>query len=157
MTATPTAAPPPPHMDWSAASQSRATIDVSPHVGWATGIAVGVARAYRFTPGGQEEDELIGTALFRLVELSHRYDPAREVVKTDCGALFKGFCRRTLMTECQREARRVRNGGTYRTREETAGVTLSVEALSSHCLDDGTQWEPADHRAADAGYAFADD
>ena len=135
---------------------TTATIDVTPHIEWASRIARRIAKGYRFVPGGQEEQELIGCAHLVLVRKSHTYEPAREVYATECGALFRGYVSQTVTTECRREARRIRNGGTYHTREEIDGVTLSVEAMGRMVLEDGTAWEPADYRTAETGFAFAD-
>ena len=58
-----------------------------------------------------------------------------------------GYARPDVLSECQREARRLRNGGTYNTRREEPGMSLMVQMASSIENDDGEPMNVVDYRA----------
>lgn len=120
-------------------------IDVVPHLAWAKSLAKRVSRQYRFGRGSQEEQEIVSAAHLVLCEKAHTYEPKLEVTPTECGALFRGYCQIAIVTDCRRECRRLLNGGTYNTRNETPGVTLMVDQLPT-ITEDGHGWELVDYR-----------
>jgi hypothetical protein len=124
------------------------TITLGDHFQWAMGVARGVSRAYRFARGSQEESDLEQTAYLALVRCGLAFDAERVPVGGDAGGAFRGYAHRELQSECRREARRLRNGGTYRTRREqgkspvVAGPTSDLEG----CDGDGASFDVLDHR-----------
>jgi hypothetical protein len=88
------------------------------HLDWARRVARRVARAYRLRPRSQEEWELEQAAALAVVRAAGRFDPAFCPPGGDPDGLFRGWCRRDVVQECRREAVRLRNGGSYRTRRE---------------------------------------
>lgn len=126
---------------------SKPRIDITPHMSWAEGIARKVSRKYRFGVGSQEEMEIISAAYLVMAEKSHTYEPKLEVTATECGALFRGYCTVAITTDCRREARRLLNGGTYNTRNETPGITLTVDQIPS-LTEERYGWEPIDYRSS---------
>ena len=108
---------------------------------WARNIGRQVAKAYGFLKHSQEEEDVISAAYLRMVDRWAAFEPER-------GTDFRGFARRDVMSECQREARRLRNGGTYNTRREEPGVSLVVQIASTMDNADGEPMDIVDYRAA---------
>ncbi|HEV3438070.1 MAG TPA: hypothetical protein VG122_11965 [Gemmata sp.] len=102
---------------------------VTDHVNWARMIARGVRQAFQFVPRSQEEQDLEATAFLAIVELAQRFDPTKVPPGGDPIGAFRGWAAIDVRCRCQREARRLRNGGTYNTRREKAGKALVVERL----------------------------
>lgn len=121
--------------------EDRDSINVTDHLDWSRGIARGVSRAYRFDRGSQEESDLEQTAMLALVRCGLAFDAERVPVGGDPAGAFRGYAHRELQSECRREARRLRNGGTYRTRREqgkppvVAGPTSDLEGFDGERFD----------------------
>lgn len=110
-------------------SQPSIPILATDHLKWARMIARGVRKAFQFIPGSQEEQDLEATAFLAIVELAKRFDPTKVPPGGDPVGAFRGWAAIEVRCRCQREARRLRNGGTYNTRREIAGRALVVERL----------------------------
>jgi hypothetical protein len=110
-------------------SSPRKSIAVTEHLKWARTIALGVRRAYNFSLGSQEEEDLIATAYLAIVELVKLFDPSQIPPGNDLNSAFRGWAAIAVRCCCQREARRLRNGGTYSTRRERACKPVVVERL----------------------------
>jgi hypothetical protein len=104
-------------------------IVITDHIRWARTIARGVRRSFRFLRGSQEEQDLESTAYLTLVQLACKFDPRRVPPGGNMRSAFRGWATIGIRNQCQREARRLRNGGTYNTRREIAGVSLVVAHL----------------------------
>lgn len=107
-------------------------IAIQGHITWARAIARGVRNSFRFLPGSQEEQDLESTAYLAAVELAQRFDPTRVPPGGDLEAAFRGWATIAVRSHCRREARRLRNGGTYHTRREKPGHALVVQGLPEH-------------------------
>jgi hypothetical protein len=112
------------------------SLDPRDFITWARAIARGVRADFRFATGGQEELELEGTALERLVALAARFDESRLRPGDDAAALFRAMAAPWVRKACKREAERLRNGGLYRT---AARARLTVVPLPVAQSDDGTE------------------
>jgi hypothetical protein len=108
----------------STAPPPAAAIDVRDHLSWAEGVARGVGLAYMIRPGSQEAADLAQVAYLTLLRYARAFDHERVPAGGDPAGAFRGYCHRDVRKEVQREARRLRNGGTYRTRREVPGVSL---------------------------------
>lgn len=97
------------------------TIDAERHMVWARGIARGVRADYRFLADSQEELELEAAAYLVLVLKAAAFDFSRVPAGGDPDEQFRGLNSREVRTNCQREAQRLRNGGTYHTTRDPAG------------------------------------
>jgi hypothetical protein len=104
-------------------------IAILDHLKWASMIARGVRRAFHFVPGSQEEQELEAVAFLAIVELARKFDDNKVPRGGDRIGAFRGWAAIEVRSRCRREARRLRNGGTYHTRREKAGLALVVERL----------------------------
>jgi hypothetical protein len=114
-----------------AASNPHIVIDVTEHVRWAKMIACGVRRSFHFKMGSQEEQDLEQTAYLAIVELVERFDPTKIPNGGDPDGAFRGWAIIEVRCRCQREARRLRNGGTYCTRREKNRKPLLVQRLKN--------------------------
>jgi hypothetical protein len=112
--------------------------DITAHLGWATKLGKTVAREYHFRKGGQEEDDIISVAFLHLHRCGMRYTGRSDDVDH-----FRGYAYPSLVAECRREARRLRNGGTYWTRKEQRGEVIDVPALSDLANADGEPFDAA--------------
>ena len=122
------------------ALKPAAKADLEDFIPWAENIARNVARNYGFIKRSQEEDEIISAAYLSMIE---NWAALRPELGTD----FGGYARRDVLSECQREARRLRNGGTYNTRREEPGVSLVVQVASTIENSDGEPMDVVDYRA----------
>jgi hypothetical protein len=111
------------------ASSSGHAILVTDHLKWARMIARGVRQAFNLKLGSQEESDLEATAYLTLVELVKRFDVVKIPIGGDPNSAFRGWAAICVRCRCQREARRLRNGGTYHTRREKSQKTIVVERL----------------------------
>jgi hypothetical protein len=109
--------------------QPSMIIEVADHVKWGRMIARGVRQSFHFVKGSQEEEDLEATAFLAIVDLAQRFDSAKVPVDGDPIGAFRGWAAIEVRCRCRREARRLRNGGTYHTRREEAGKALVVERL----------------------------
>jgi len=107
---------------------------------WAADVARGVAAAWRFVPGSQEDDDLAQAAALAVCELHARFDPAQVPAGGNPVGLFRGWAHRTVLTACHREAARLKNGGTYRTRRGPAGP--AVPYLAALTTPAGDPYDP---------------
>ncbi|HEY3787768.1 MAG TPA: hypothetical protein VGL71_02885, partial [Urbifossiella sp.] len=122
-------------------------IDVLAHFDWALGVARGVAASFRFLRDSQETADLEQVCFLTLLRRAKTFDPKKVPVGGDEGGLFRGFVHRDLQSECRREARRLRNGGTYRTRTEQGKRTIAAEHFSTmRELEPGRPFDILDHR-----------
>ena len=121
-------------------------IAVIDHLEWGRAIARGVRRRFNFVKDSQEELELISTAHLAIVELARRFDPAKMHSKSDPWDAFRGWAGIEVRCRCRREARRLRNGGTYHTRREKMGEALVVQRLMKgpHLIDPRSLVDPHD-------------
>jgi hypothetical protein len=106
-------------------------IAITDHLKWARMIARGVRRSFQFKIGSQEEADLEATAYLAIVELVERFDIARVPIGGDPNGAFRGWAAIAVRSCCQREARRLRNGGTYNTRREKAHKAIVIERLKN--------------------------
>jgi hypothetical protein len=77
----------------------------------------------------QEEKDLESVAYLALVELARRFDPAKAPAGAATVDAFRGWAAVEVRCRCRREARRLRNGGTYHTRRETGQRAVVVGGL----------------------------
>lgn len=108
-----------------------AVILATDHLRWARAIARGVRRSFNFGLGSQEEQDLQSAAYLAVVDLVRRFDFARVPPSGDARAAFRGWAAIEVRSRCRREARRLRNGGTYYTRRERPGQALIVGSLQN--------------------------
>lgn len=104
-------------------------ICITDHLIWARTIARTVRRAYNFRSRSQEESDLEATAYLAIVELAARFDLAQVPPGGNVIRAFRGWAAIEVCSRCRREARRLRNGGTYNTRREKPGVAFVVVPL----------------------------
>jgi hypothetical protein len=116
-------------MRTEASSSSSNPVQVDDHLKWARAIARNVRLAFHFVAGSQEEQDLEQTAYLTILELIQRFDIAKVPPGGDLNGAFRGWAAIEVQCRCRREARRLRNGGTYHTRRETAGKALVIERL----------------------------
>jgi DNA-directed RNA polymerase specialized sigma subunit len=108
---------------------SSTAISALDHLRWARSIARRVRRAYNFRVGSQELSDLEQVACLAVVELLERFDESLVPAGGDAVRAFRGWAMIEVRNRCRREARRLRNGGTYNTRRETPGESLVVLLL----------------------------
>lgn len=120
-------------------------IDPVQHLEWAATIAGHVGRRYRFQKDSQERADLVSVAYLTLVRKCRGFRPEMVPAGGDPAGAFRGWVHPTVWKECLREARRLRNGGTYRTRQELSGVALTAEPFG----EDSGMWI-LDHRDDEA-------
>jgi hypothetical protein len=123
--------PSPPDPADANSSSPRVAIQVADHERWARLIARGVRRTFHFKMGSQEEQDLEQTAYLAIVELIERFDPAKIPIGGNPDEAFRGWAAIEVRSRCQREARRLRNGGTYCTRREKNRKPITVERLKN--------------------------
>ena len=116
-------------MDRPAPTYSQPVVDPTPHIKWARSIARGVRADFGFLKGSQEEQELEAEAYLALCRKAHSFDPSRVPPGGDPAGAFRGYASSYIRCECRREARRLKNGGTYHTRNESGLQTIEVEDL----------------------------
>lgn len=131
-------------------------IDVTNHLDWAAKIARSIAHAYKFVRQSQEEDDLVSIAHLTVVQKAVTFDPEHVPEGGDTGGAFRGWLHPHIVGFCRREARRLRNGGTYYTRREVAGVALVAEQMSEHVTSDGSPVEVPDLHTPISAYSFPD-
>lgn len=121
------------------------------HLEWARGIAASIARKKGFVSNSQESDELEQVALLTLWRRALTFDTSRVPEGGDPHGLFRGWSHRSIASECDREARRLRAGGTFRTPNSKRANKVRVEALPTKISECGRE-EVAliDYRGADA-------
>lgn len=103
---------------------------------WARVIARGVSDAFGFSRGSQEQKELEAFALAALWDRAGTFDPARVPPGGDFVGAFKGYAHPSLNFGCRQHADRLRNGGTYHTREYGLPPVV-VDPLPRRRSDDG--------------------
>lgn len=139
---------PPCHLS-RAMEPTAPTIDVLNHRAWAEGVAIGVARAFRFNSRSQEAADLKAVAVLVLVEKARRFDASKVPPGGDPDGQFRGYCHPDVQGQCRREARRLRNGGTYKTRREAGLPTLVAQPISRIKVGNTDEaFDMADARAA---------
>lgn len=106
------------------APAAKPAIDPEPHIVWARAIGAGVASEYQFAAGSQERADLEAAAAAELVAACHRFDVSKIPPGGDAGGLLRGYAHQALQKECRREAHRLRNGGTYRTRRDPKALVV---------------------------------
>ncbi|VTT98957.1 unnamed protein product [Gemmataceae bacterium] len=118
------------------------------HVEWARGVARRVRHIYQFAPGGQEQDDLESVAVLELFKRAGRFQFTRVRRGSTVLDAFRGWLEQYIVSQCRREGRRLRNGGTYHTRREVEGVALVVAPMGDHDgdLEDAPQDEPVPER-----------
>lgn len=99
-------------------------IDPSPHIDWAKAIGAGVASDFDFAARSQERMDLEAAAVAELTARCRAFQPERVPEGGDAGGLLRGYAHLSIQKECRREAERLRNGGTYRTRREKGGLVV---------------------------------
>lgn len=109
---------------------------VRSHLDWARIVARGVCRGGGFPRGGQEERDLEQTAAAELVRKLPAFDPGQVPPGGDPDMAFRGWVRPFLKCACDREALRLRNGGTYRT-TRTPPVPVGDGVGDARPADDG--------------------
>jgi hypothetical protein len=124
--------------------EKPASIRLEDHLEWAGGVA----RAYAFDRTSQEEHDLKSAAYLAMVRCSRSFNLDRVPVGGDVGGAFRGFAHRYLQSECRREARRLRNGGTYNTRREHGQPIIVAGPFSDlpHHDDGSDCFDVIDHR-----------
>jgi hypothetical protein len=120
---------PHPPSDADPATNRDSAIVITDHLKWARTIARGVSLAYYFRLGSQEEQDLVATAYLAIVELAARFDATRVAAGGDPNCAFRGWATIEIRCRCNREARRLRNGGTYKTRREKLKKALVIMRL----------------------------
>lgn len=113
------------------ATHHSAHIAVTDHMRWAKMIARGVREAFHFRIGSHEEQDLEATAYLAIVELAERFDSTKVHADSDAINAFRGWAAIAVRCRCQREARRLRNGGTYHTRRENTLKPVVVNRLKN--------------------------
>ena len=148
-------APPP---DRPAAPAGGGAVDPNDHLKWVKAIARGVRADYRFGRGSQEEFDLEQTAAMALCRAAVAFDvetmAARNgiaVADVELVGAFRGYASRYVRGECVREARRLRNGGTFHTRRErnadgSKKRRIEVESADARRTPDGDRVELPDPR-----------
>jgi hypothetical protein len=101
-------------------------IDPAPHIDWAERVGGSIAAAYRFPPHSADREDVRAYAVLVMVQKAKDYDPARLPPGGDHAKAFRGWCHPTLKSECVREAKRLRNGGTYHTRRDESAPVVAV-------------------------------
>ena len=132
-----------------------AGIDPVPHLLWARAIARGVRHDWRFRPGSAEEEELEGAARLELCRRAAAFDPVKAPRGADPVDAFRGYAAEWIRSECQREAARQRNGGTYRTlgrkKSRDAAKGLVAVAFTDVETEGGEGFDPAARISPSAG------
>lgn len=122
--------------------------EMAKNIKWARAIARGIRRHYRFLTASQEERDLEGVALQTMWKCAGKFDPSKVPAGGDYAGAFRGWCHPFIKGDVQREARRLRNGGTYHTRRETGREQVMVEELPWRREESGQGYvDLADHRA----------
>jgi len=99
----------------------------STHYEWAERLAYKMAAALGVV-GSQQVDDLRAAGRAAVAALCLRFDPARNPLAAETNA-FRGWAKKTVRSEAVREAKRLRNGGTYSTRRENEHEPLTVTYL----------------------------
>jgi hypothetical protein len=124
------------------------TPDMARNIKWAKAIARGIRKHYRFLTASQEERDLEGVALQTMWKCAGKFDPSRVPEGGSFDGAFRGWCHPFIKGDVQREARRLRNGGTYHTRRETGREQVMVEELPWRRDESGSAYvDLIDHRA----------
>lgn len=105
------------------------------HLAWAENIARRIATSSKFGFGwkSQEADDLVAVAWQVLAGLAKRFDPARVRPGSSPDQLFRGWAWKFIPKECEREAIRIRNGGTFNTTSDSAANAMRVGGIPEHC------------------------
>lgn len=82
--------------------------------------------------------------MLALVRTARLFDPARVPEGGDVHGAFRGYASHFIRGECKREARRLRNGGTYHTRREELHDPVSLESIADRRTPDGDPVEVED-------------
>ncbi|MBA4192228.1 MAG: hypothetical protein C0467_30025 [Planctomycetaceae bacterium] len=111
---------------------------------WSRRIANRVRKAYGFAARSSEADELIATASLSLIDLATKFDPSIAPDNTVTLNWFCGWARREVQTKCNREADRLRSGGTINTcrPENRPTVTALGDAAGTLPAAAGDQYGP---------------
>lgn len=86
------------------------------HIEWSQHVTRQMVRALGFDPKGQEGMDLLSVATVTLLTLAKRFDVTLVPAGGSIDGQFRGWAWRYIRCECEREARRLRNGGTFRTK-----------------------------------------
>src|SRR5262249_12178505 len=120
------------------------------HLEWAEAIARNIGRYYKFRPRSQEVAELVQVAHLTLVRRWPRFSPELVPAGGDAHGQFRGWAHPHVRGECDREAKRLRNGGTYRTRSEKGKERVCVVGLPTRQTEHGVaEVDLADHRISE--------
>ena len=131
----------------SATDNRACGIVIADQMKWARAVARGIRRHYRFLSGSQEEKDLEAVAHLMLCRCAAKFDPSKVPEGGDPVGQFRGWAHPFLRGECQREARRLRNGGTYNTRRESGRDPVMVEDLPRRRENGDEEYvDLADHR-----------
>ena len=104
---------------------------------WLHGKARGIAGFLGFERGSQEEAELSQVAAVELVQCVANFDPAMVPPGGSAVGLLRGYATQFIRPELIREAKRIRNGGTYHSRDESMYPPVKVEGLPVRQSEDG--------------------
>lgn len=91
---------------------------VMTHLEWAIDLGGCVAGAKGFR-GAQEQSELEAVAALTLWRKALKFDHAMVPAGGDPDGQFRGWAHQSIVAECEREAKRLRTGGTMRTPNTT--------------------------------------
>ncbi|MBA4191333.1 MAG: hypothetical protein C0467_25405 [Planctomycetaceae bacterium] len=115
-------------------ARAKPTVNILDHLEWAQQVARRVSGRYRFEGRSQEQADLESVATLELVKRAPKFDFKRVRGGRVVDA-FRGWLEQYIVSQCRREARRLRNGGTYHTRREVEGVALVAVELGDDDVD----------------------
>lgn len=104
--------------------------DPADHLDWAAGITRGAARKYRLRD--HEAEDLVSEAHAKLCELAARpsaaggFNPVWAVDAADLAVSFRVYAYLTVWKACDREAKRLRGGGLFRTTRPSLLFTVGA-------------------------------
>lgn len=95
------------------------------------------AKERGFQRGGAEHDDMLSAAYVTVCEtVVPKFDPAK-VTDGNTLRVFQAYMKRHVWGECKWEAQRLRNGGTYNTRDNELYPPVVAEGLPYRRGDDG--------------------
>lgn len=108
---------------------AKPVIDPTEHVAWAQEIGRKVRARYKFPKDSAEQEDLESVAVLELLTCAKKFDASFMTDGSNLTDAFRGWAHMCIVGQCSREARRMRNGGTYNTRKERKGEALVAENL----------------------------
>lgn len=119
------------------------SIDVIRELKWVYLIARNVANRY-FLRSETDLEDIVSSGTVAMLTALQVFEPP-SVLSSDISEAFKGYAHRAVLTACQREAERILNGGTYKTRRRQSGRDpVIVHSFSEYEMtDDDQEFEPA--------------